>query len=225
MNRSVIGSFSRVVLTGCGQSSPVEPVPVVLTRPSARIHELRRGEPGEPVVVEVDLPLHVRGLEWVGFGEAMVVATQEDPESEAGDASCLPGLGVVPVAGRGRCVAAGEGAAPVADGEGCADGFGEVSPRPSDIEWPTAAPEDHGDQVGVAGEPSRLSCRDAHPGVEDLGFPEAGEQGVVVQGDDHVGSVPAVGGELAAVRRDGAEPGQGVGSLRCRAWALPGVGV
>ena len=99
MNRSVIGSFSRVVLTGCGQSSPVEPVPVVLTRPSARIHELRRGEPGVPVVVEVDLPLHLCRFQRVGFCEAVVVATQEDSEGEAGDASCLPGLGVVPVAG------------------------------------------------------------------------------------------------------------------------------
>ena len=197
----------------------------MLTRPSARIHELRWGEPGVPVVVEVDLPLHVRGLEWVGFCEAVVVATQEDSEGEAGDASCFPGLGVVPVAGRRWGVAAGEGAAPVADGECGADRLGEVPPRPADIERPTAAPEDHGDQVGVASQSSRLPCRDAHPGVEGLGFPEAGEKGVVVQGDDHVGSVSAVGGELAAVRCDGAEPGQGVCSLRCRAWALPGVGV
>ena len=90
---------------------------------------------------------------------------------------------------------------------------------------PTAAPEDHGNQVGVAGEAPRLSCGEPRSIVEVAGCAEAGEQGVVVEGDDHVGSVSAVCGELAAVRCDGAEPGQGVGSLRCRAWALPGVGV
>lgn len=71
------------------------------------------------MVVEVDAPVALGGLGGVGFDDVVMVGAEQDAVGQVGASAGGPGLdAVVGLAVGGRSVAAGEGAALVADGEG-----------------------------------------------------------------------------------------------------------
>jgi hypothetical protein len=63
-------------------------------------------------------------------------------------------------------VAAGEGAAAVAQDEGSAEWAGEETPGPAEVEHVTVSAEHSRHDAGVAGEPSRLGDADGRAAVE-----------------------------------------------------------
>src|SRR5947199_10512062 len=106
-------------------------------------------------------------------------------------------LDVVGVCPAGWPVAAGEGTSPVPQHEGAAEGSGGEAALPADVQHLAGAAEHGGDDPGVAGQPAGGGWGQVGAVVEGA-HADLLAQVVVVEGDDDLGSVAAVVGELAA---------------------------
>src|SRR6266540_2672574 len=122
-------------------------------------------------------------------------------------------VGVAPAGGQ---VAAGEGAARIAEDQGAAQRGGDGALRAAEVQGLAGPAEDGGDDFGVAGESADGGGGQVLAGVQGAGAEFGGEFGVV-QGEDEGGFLPALGGEVPAAQRPVGEFDQGVGHP-------PGVG-
>jgi hypothetical protein len=111
--------------------------------------------------------------------------------------------------------AAGKGAALVPDDEGSADPAADRAPFASDVEDLTCPVEDDGYDFGVTGQAPHVGRAELGAVVEHAGAafgPQPVAELVVVDGDDDLGSVPAVAWQLAAGVDQLAHLHQGVGA-------------
>ena len=130
---------------------------------------------GSPVGAESDGP-------FVLVDESVVVSAEGDAVVAVGPAAVAPEHDVVDVAPAAWSITAGEGAAAVAEEDGCACGAGERSPGAAEVDWDTLAVEDDGEDLGFAGDAARDRGRQQRAGVELPDGDLAGE-GVEVDGD------------------------------------------
>ena len=129
----------------------------------------------------------------------MVVAAEQDGVVEVGGAAVGPVVDVVGVAPARWSVAAGEGAAAVAQHEGASERAGDEAALSADVEDLAGAAEDGGEDGGVAGEAAHRVRGEVEAGVEGAGAELPGQL-VVAGGDDDLGGVAAVSGS-SPVRR------------------------
>ncbi len=94
---------------------------------------------------------------------------------------------------------AGEGAAAITQCQGRADGFGEVTVFPTHIKRLGPAAQDDGDQAGVAGQPTGITGAKLSSVAEQLDGAEAGGKSVLLHGDDDVGPIHALAGQVAGI--------------------------
>src|SRR6266545_5953493 len=116
-------------------------------------------------------------------------------------------VGVAPAGGQ---VAAGEGAARIAEDQGAAQRGGDGALGAAEVQGLAGPAEDGGDDFGVAGESAHGGGGQVLAGVQGAGANFGGEFGVV-QGEHQSGFLPALGGQVPAAQRPVGEFDQGVG--------------
>ena len=179
---------ASVVLVAAGEPFGIEPG--------------RRDEFGVAVAAEPDGPVAVVEV-------AVMVAAEQHGVGQARVAAVGPVPDVVGVAPAGRAVAAREGAAAVAQDQGASQRAGDEPALPADVEWLAGAAEDGGQDRRVAGEPAHRLGGELQTGVESAGAELPGQR-VVACGDDDLGGVAAVLGQLAGAQGEPADVGERV---------------
>src|SRR6266540_3725532 len=116
-------------------------------------------------------------------------------------------VGVAPAGGE---VAAGEGAARIAEDQGAAQRGGDGALGAAEVQGLAGPAEDGGDDFRVAGESAHGGGGQVLAGVQGAGANFGGEFGVV-QGEHQSGFLPALGGQVPAAQRPVGEFDQGVG--------------
>src|SRR6266542_3241195 len=117
---------------------------------------------------------------------------------------------MVGVAPAGWEVAAGEGAARIAEDQGAAQRGGDGALGAAEVQGLAGPAEDGGDDFRVAGESAHGGGGQVLAGVQGAGANFGGEFGVV-QGEHQSGFLPALGGQVPAAERPVGEFDQGVG--------------
>jgi len=186
-----------------------------------RVHPRGWYEFGDSVCGPLDLPVAL-------VDDPVVVSAEQAPVGVAADPAVEPVFDVVRLGPAGWPVASGEGASFVSLGDCLADGGGEQSVGPADVEDLGCGAHHHGDDVGVAGEDPGFGGADRSAEFEVGGADPLAEV-VVVDGDRDVRAFAAVGGGVPEVQVAVQQVFQGVpaaggGAAPVRG-AVRGVGV
>src|SRR6266498_3038113 len=127
----------------------------------------------------------------------VVAGAEQDGVEQVGGAAVGPVQQMVDVAPAGGQVAAGEGAALIAEDQGAAQRGGDGALGAAEVQGLAGPAEDGGDDFGVAGESAHGGGGQVVAGVQGAGAEFGGEFGVV-QGEHQGGFLPALGGQVPA---------------------------